>query len=152
MKKVRFIVHQPEDDLRRFQEEDLMSFFDPLSGTERFWQPHIDVFRTGEELVVKAELAGARSEDINVCLSADGQQLTISGVRAEDAVDRDNRVGWIKLEVYYGPFERRVMLPGDVQIDRDRITAKYRDGFLVVRLPLIRKKESVHRIAIEDSH
>jgi hypothetical protein len=38
------------------------------------------------------------------------------------------------LEIYFGPFERAVGLP-HIPVNRDRITATYKDGFLQVSLP-----------------
>jgi HSP20 family molecular chaperone IbpA len=39
------------------------------------------------------------------------------------------------LEVYFGPFERAVQLPQQVPVDRERLSAVYKDGFLIVTLP-----------------
>jgi hypothetical protein len=38
------------------------------------------------------------------------------------------------LEIYFGPFERAIGLPG-VPVDREKIAATYRDGFLQITLP-----------------
>jgi HSP20 family protein len=40
----------------------------------------------------------------------------------------------MEMEIDYGPFERVLELPSDV--DPDRVEAKYRDGLLWIYLPL----------------
>jgi HSP20 family protein len=94
----------------------------------------VDIHETDGQLLVKMELAGARSEDLQVSLSPDDRVLTISGTRAEARADREGRVRCHQLEIYFGPFERSIGLPG-VPLNRDEITAAYRDGFLLVTLP-----------------
>ena len=39
------------------------------------------------------------------------------------------------MEIYFGPFERAVALPGGIRLDRDAIKATYKEGFLLVTLP-----------------
>jgi len=53
-------------------------FGDRLRGDS--WQPDVDVFETETALVVRAEIAGVRSQDLNV--KVDGQVLRIAGTRA----------------------------------------------------------------------
>ncbi len=136
----RDILRQMEMEMQRLSDEALLSVFGPL-GAERFWQPPVDVCETDDAVVVKSEIAGVVPDGINVSLSADNRILVISGVRAEDEDERRARVRCYQLEIYYGPFERHVALPPDVQIDRDRISATYRNGILTVRLPKLVQEE-----------
>lgn len=131
----RDILRQMEMEMQRLSDEALLSVFGPLGATERFWQPPVDVCETEQALVVKAEIAGVQPDRINVSLSADDRILVISGVRAEDEEERRARVRCYQLEIYYGPFERHVALPPDIAIDRDNISATYRNGVLTVRIP-----------------
>ncbi|MCS6829333.1 MAG: Hsp20/alpha crystallin family protein [Armatimonadota bacterium] len=131
----RDILRQMEMEMQRLSDDALLSVFGPLGTAERFWQPPVDVCETEEALVVKAEIAGIQPDRINVSLSADDRMLVISGIRAEDEEDRRARVRCYQLEIYYGPFERHVALPPDIPIDRDNISATYRNGVLTVRLP-----------------
>jgi HSP20 family molecular chaperone IbpA len=39
------------------------------------------------------------------------------------------------MEIYFGPFQRIIPLPPQFAVDRERVQACYRDGFLVVKLP-----------------
>ena len=50
------------------------------------------------------------------------------------------------MEIHYGPFEQRVPVPGEVDIDK--LTAHYKDGFLEIRLPKI-ELSSMDSIDIE---
>ena len=91
----------------------------------------MDIHETDNHLVVKMELAGARSEDLQVSLSPDDRVLTISGIRTESHADREGRLRCHQLEIYFGPFERAIGLPS-IPVNRDQITATYRDGFLQI--------------------
>jgi HSP20 family protein len=95
----------------------------------------VDIHEAEDALVVKMELAGAKADDLHVSLAPDNRVLTVSGVRAESHTDREGRVRCHQLEIYFGPFERTILLPSGLILDRDGITASYHDGFLLVSLP-----------------
>ncbi|HZO88232.1 MAG TPA: Hsp20/alpha crystallin family protein [Chthonomonadaceae bacterium] len=120
------LFRQLEQEIQRFTEDALRA---------ALFHPPVDMYETAGALVVKIELAGVQPEKINVILSADNRTLTISGERAEAQDERRERVRCYQLEIYFGPFERHISLPGEFYFDRDRITANYRDGFLVISLP-----------------
>lgn len=143
------IIRQMEKEMERLSES-WRSFFDPLPVPGRFWQPRTDVYETEQNLVVKVEAAGLRVEpgtgamgDLNVELSPDGRLLTIRGQRVEDCDECVGRVRCYRLEIYFGPFELAIPLPGDVAVDRDSITGTYKDGFLIVVLPKVPHQEPV---------
>lgn len=142
----RDILRQMEMEMQRLSDEALLSVFGPLGTTERFWQPPVDVCETEQAVVVKAEIAGVQPDRINVSLSADDRILVISGIRSEDEEERRARVRCYQLEIYYGPFERHVALPPDLSIDRENISAIYRNGVLTVRIPKrVQEEASVTR-------
>lgn len=142
----RDILRQMEMEMQRLSDEALLSVFGPLGTTERFWQPPVDVCETEQAVVVKAEIAGVQPDRINVSLSADDRILVISGIRSEDEEERRARVRCYQLEIYYGPFERHVALPPDLSIDRENISATYRNGVLTVRIPKrVQEEASVTR-------
>ncbi|MGO8672249.1 MAG: Hsp20/alpha crystallin family protein [Capsulimonadaceae bacterium] len=138
----RDLIRQMEREMQQMSDEAFRGFFTlPMGSHGRFWQPAVDVHETENSIVVKMELAGAKADDLQVALATGDRTLTISGTRAETDVDREGRQRCHQLEIYFGPFERSISLPSSLQIDRDSITASYRDGFLNVILP----KKSIER-------
>lgn len=134
-KDYRDIIRQMEREMQQLQDEAFRGFLDfPVGGAGRFWQPPVDIHETDGYLIVKMELAGARSDDLQVSLSPDDRVLNITGSRAEAHADRDGRIRCHQLEIYFGPFERAVGLPS-IPINREQIKATYKDGFLQISLP-----------------
>jgi HSP20 family protein len=87
------------------------------------WVPAVDIFASGQDLVIRCELAGVAKEEIDVSLT-DGR-LWISGERSgapEDGADFYVR------ERRYGRFERSVKLRRDTR--GDQISATVVDGLL----------------------
>jgi len=94
----------------------------------RLWNPAADVYRTGEGWVVKVDLAGVRSDDIEITI--DGKLLRISGLR-RDSFCGDG-ISHYQLEITYSRFEKIIQFP--CSIDHATIERDYRDGLLVLRL------------------
>lgn len=134
-REYRDLLRQMEFDMYRFTEEAFLGFLDSPIAISRFWQPAADIHDTGSSVVIKLEVAGVTVENVTVSLSGDGRQLSVSGVRAEQHDEREGRTGCHQLEIYYGPFERTFAIPTDSDIDRDRISATLKDGFLAITLP-----------------
>jgi len=94
----------------------------------RLWNPAADVYRTGEGWVVKVDLAGVRSDDIEITI--DGKLLRLSGLR-RDSFCGDG-ISHYQLEITYSRFEKIIQFP--CSIDHATIERDYRDGLLVLRL------------------
>jgi HSP20 family protein len=88
--------------------------------------PLIDVHETEDEYLVKIDLPGVNSEDVNV--EVNDSVLSISGSRAADEMGTAQLV-----ERPYGSFARTLTLPQGV--DSDSIEAGYHDGVLELRIP-----------------
>jgi HSP20 family protein len=99
------------------------------------WNPTLEVFQRGDELVVRADLPGVKVDDVS--LDVEDGLLVISGERRDEHEDR--REGFYRSERRYGSFTRTVALPEGV--DEDRIDASFRDGVLEVTVPLPRQQE-----------
>jgi HSP20 family protein len=138
------LLRQMEHEMQRIADEALRGFFADVPPPNKFWQPRTDVHETAESVQVKMEAAGVQPDKLSVSLSSDGRVLTVAGERHEEDEERLNRIRCYQLEIYFGPFERQVVLPGDVHIDRDGITANYKDGILVVTLP----KRTGHNVEV----
>jgi HSP20 family protein len=93
------------------------------------WLPAVDVFDTKEAVVLKAELAGMKPDDIQI--EVEDNVLTIKGERRfEEKVEQDR---YYRVERRFGSFQRSLALPQDVRADD--IQASYEDGILEVRVP-----------------
>jgi HSP20 family protein len=93
------------------------------------WLPAVDVFDTKEAVVLKAELAGMKPDDIQI--EVEDNVLTIKGERRfEEKVEQDR---YYRVERRFGSFQRSLALPQGVKADD--IQASYEDGILEVRVP-----------------
>jgi HSP20 family protein len=88
--------------------------------------PPVDVHETEEEYLVKIDVPGVKSEDVNVEIN--DNVLSISGSRVADETGTAQLV-----ERPYGSFARTLTLPQGV--DSDSIEAGYHDGVLELRIP-----------------
>src|SRR5215204_2160811 len=93
------------------------------------WRPPIDVFETGNGLVVRAEIGGLNTSEVQVLLS--GDELILRGER-DVARPIGHRV-YHESRVRYGRFEAAIRLP--FPVDVESATASYTDGFLSIELP-----------------
>jgi HSP20 family protein len=139
---------QMESEMQRIAEEAMRGFFGDPIAQNRFWHPRADVHETADSVLVKMEIVGVRPDQLNVELSSDNRVLKVSGVRSEDDEERAQRIRCYQLEIYFGPFEREILLPHHVRIDRDAIVASYRDGFLLVTLPKSQQEEPPERAIV----
>jgi len=103
-------------------------------GSNKFWEPRIDLTEDEGNYYLKLELAGVRSEDLQLLYLPDRHSMLIRGVRKEDDEDACSRTGAHQLEIYYGKFEREVELP-DCPIEPSQVRAQMRNGFLYVLVP-----------------
>jgi HSP20 family protein len=101
-------------------------------GSMMEWRPDANISKLDNEYLIKADLPEVRKEDVKIALQ--NGVLTITGERKlEKEAKGEDR---IRIESYYGSFERSFELPDDV--DEKSIKAETRDGVLCVHLP--RKK------------
>jgi HSP20 family protein len=108
------------------------------------FRPPIDVVRTEDppELRVIADLAGVDPGDVHIVVNE--RSLVIAGQRSRALPDR--RPSYHLLEIEYGPFERRIVLPENV--DPDGARAIYERGLLTVVLPVVAAPPRRERITI----
>jgi len=91
------------------------------------WAPHVDLYETERELVVKAELPGVAREDIEIL--CEGRNLALRAERKKDEEVAEE--GYYRRERVYGHLERLIQLPSD--IEEDSVTAKFENGVLEIR-------------------
>jgi len=136
------IFDELEREMRRLSDEALLQMFRVPGMPQDTWSPRVDVYETDDDIIVKVSASGVRPKDIDISLSADGRHLTVRGLRAEDDNEKRVRRRYYQLEIYYGPFERIIHLPADIAVDRNRLRASYKDGFLRVVLPKVKSDKS----------
>jgi HSP20 family protein len=90
--------------------------------------PPIDIFDTGDGLVLRADLPGVTSESLE--LQVQDNRLTLFG-RAQLDLPEEERL--VHQEYHVGDFLRSFILSDDV--DHERIAAKLNDGVLELTLP-----------------
>lgn len=135
------MMNELEREMRRISDDMLLQMFRLSGASGDVWTPRVDIYETKDDLVVKVCAAGIKPDQVEIYLSPDGRFLTVRGVRTESSMDRQGLVRYYQLEVYYGSFERIVGLPADVKINRDKLNATYKDGFLIITIPKLRKKQ-----------
>jgi len=107
------------------------------------WTPQVEVFRRGDELVIRCDLPGMRKEDVRVDVQND--QLVIQGQRAWE--NEDEREGMMRSERHYGSFHRVLPLPEGVRAEDAR--ASYKDGVLEISVPAPKEQPRGHRVQID---
>jgi len=98
------------------------------------WQPAINAYRCEKSIRICVDLAGVNRSLID--LAVEPQRLSISGMRdVPQPIDAESRaLQMIAMEIDYGPFEREVQLPAE--IDVKKVRAEQRNGLLWIYLPL----------------
>ena len=106
------------------------------------WIPTMDIFASGEDLVIRCELAGIGRDD--VAISFEHGALTIDGERT-GAPDEEGTIYYVR-ERHYGAFRRTINLPEG--IDKGDIAASLGDGLLEVRVASGAARQEPERIEI----
>lgn len=91
--------------------------------------PRVDMRETDTAVEIHAELPGVTEKDIEVQL-ADGV-LTIKGEKKQEREEKEK--GYYLMERSYGSFLRQIPIP--VEVEEDKIEAKFDKGVLSITLP-----------------
>ena len=147
--KIMAIVRwDPFGEVLRMQ-RDLDRIFSRVGAAERgeegvAWMPKIDVKRSGDDIVVHAELPGIDPADVDIEVTDN-----VLSIRGERKVEEEKEgEGWLVRESSFGRFERSLALPEG--IEPADIKAEFHDGMLEVHVPraLEAAKPKTTRIAI----
>jgi len=93
----------------------------------------VDVFKSGNDIIVQSTIAGADPADLDISITKD--MVTIRGRR-----EFENKIktsDYYHRELYWGSFSRSIILP--VDIDPDNAKATMKNGVLTIRLPRLEK-------------
>lgn len=125
-------------DIVKRTQEDFESIFDnffffksPIAmRPQAVWRPAVDVYHTKENVMVCIELAGVPKESVDI--SVHGDVLVVSGIRKEKGTSAEKR-SYYKMEISFGPFERKIHLP--CHCDSDRAKVEDHSGMVKIILP-----------------
>src|SRR5438128_10658769 len=104
------------------------------------WVPNTDVYATENGLVVKVELAGMRSEHLEI--TVEGSRLRIGGTRPDGC--RASKCNFLVMEINYGPFESVLELPPGYDLSQAK--AAYLNGFLRIDVPLAQRSSKSAKV------
>jgi HSP20 family protein len=135
----------PSRDIDSLQSE-FNRVFDSFLGNSagsgaRRWVPAMDLVESDDHLVLRADLPGLSTDDVNI--EVKDNVLTVSGERRAEHTDKSD--GYYRVERAFGSFSRSLSLPRGV--DADAIGAEFSDGVLEVRIPKPEERKP-HRVTI----
>ena len=110
------------------------------------WVPNTDVYATDSGLVIKVELSGMRSENLEI--TVEGNRLRISGNRPDGC--RAPKCNFLVMEISYGPFESILELPPTYDLTRAK--AAYLNGFLRIDVPVAQTTSKTTKVPIADGN
>lgn len=96
----------------------------------QIFEPDVDVYRAGDEIVVQASLPGMKAEDISVESTANS--ISIAGECRCGAEYKE--ADFYRAERQYGTFCQTIPLPDKIQ--EQQVKATFKDGVLTVRAPV----------------
>jgi HSP20 family protein len=121
---------QLDHHYRQLVQEALRQSQQAMVQHSKTWRPLADILESATMITVKIELAGMREEDIEVTLYQDA--LVVSGERA-DVHENQESLYYHEAQIRSGPFRVEVFITSP--LERDAVTARYENGFLIVDLP-----------------
>jgi HSP20 family protein len=140
---VRWDPNREVDSLQSEMNRLFDTFFGgrPANGTLRRWVPPMDLVETDDHLVLRADLPGLDSDDVDIEVK-DGV-LTVSGERRSEHEEKTD--GYYRVERAFGGFSRSMTLPEHVE--PDQIAASFDKGVLEIRIPKPEERKP-HRVQI----
>ena len=123
-------------DLSRLARAEAGRFFDdediPLPRWKGLAFPAVNVRQTDKEVILTADIPGISEEELQVEVGNDF--VDISGERREEKKEEDE--GYLRQEVRFGNFTRRIPLPTEVSADKAEAIVK--DGLLKLIIPKVK--------------
>ena len=140
-------------DIQRNMARMMRDFFDEDFGwlspiewgeTGANFVPRLDLQEADDRFTITAELPGMTESDVEVAVEKDC--ISIKGEKKEEK--HTKAAGRSFSERRYGAFQRSIQLPS--WVDKDKISAKFDKGILVVDLPKTPEaKQEVKKIPIK---
>ena len=93
------------------------------------WEPAVEMYETGDEVVVRAEMPNVDPSNVDVTVTNDA--ITIKGTMRQEEEKKDR--SYYRRELRYGSYVRTLPLPAEVKGGDAKAT--YKDGVLEVKVP-----------------
>lgn len=110
------------------------------------WVPNTDIYVTDGALVIKVELAGMKSENLEI--NVEGNRLRITGSRPDGC--RAPKCSFQVMEINYGPFESLIQIPPGYDLGLAK--AAYLNGFLRIDVPVADSKIKSTKVPIAEGN
>jgi HSP20 family protein len=104
------------------------------------------VYATDSGLVIKVELAGMRSDNLEITI--EGNRLRVSGNRPDGC--RAPKCSFLVMEINYGPFETMLDLPQGYDLGQAK--AAYLNGFLRIDVPVAQAQVRSTKVPIAEGN
>ena len=104
--------------------------------SDKRWCPSADVYQSREGWIVKIELAGVSTEDIEI--EIEGETLYIAGTRRDTTCSHEFALH--QMEITYSRFEKTLRFPASIQ--GASIEHNFDNGLLIIRLRKTEKNET----------
>ena len=144
MTLIRF---EPLRDMEKFHNK-VMRYFDDFPGVRTnvsgSFSPRIDISEDENGIYINTDLPGVEKEDIK--LTIEDNILTIEGEKKKEIENKEKK--YYRAERVYGKFRRAFTLP--VEVDPDKVEAKFENGMLNIALAKLNvKKASTRQIELK---
>lgn len=112
------------------------------------WEPRVDTYHRGDDLIVRVELPGWDKDEVTVCV--EDEDLVVEGTREVDGDSEEERreIERVGGQSYSAErFSTRVALP--TIVDSGDVKAKFKNGVLEVRVPMPEHRAERRAVKIE---
>ncbi|GAX37732.1 Hsp20/alpha crystallin family protein [Nodularia sp. NIES-3585] len=123
------ILRRQMDQLFSEMTADERSNSDISPAPRTAWVPAVELSDHGSDLLLRAEIPGVESKDLDVQVTQDA--VSISGEHRYQQSTKSN--GNMRSEFRYGKFQRIIPLPSKIQ--HQQVQADLKDGILTLSLP-----------------
>lgn len=130
----RTSVGGPQSNTRDYNQDDPANISsDWMEDEAEEGQLTVDVYQTGNDIIIKCMVAGVRPEDLEINITR--EMVTVKGRRETEKTVREE--DYFHQELYWGSFSRTIMLPAEVDVEEADAVEKH--GLLIIKLPKIDK-------------
>jgi len=95
--------------------------------------PRVDLIDREDELVLRAEIPGAKKEDLQISITENA--VSIAGRTQRE--EKEEKGDYYRREIARGEFSRTISLP--VSVDTEKAAAHFEDGVLELTMPKVSK-------------